>query len=66
MIGALLNGFDGPLNMSGILRAITFEGLGKEGFDRQLDILQTITPARIQELAIIYLQPEDYLTVVVG
>jgi zinc protease len=66
MIGALLNGFDGPLNMSGILRAIAFEGIGKESFDRQMDILQTITPERIQELAGIYLQPEDYLTVVVG
>lgn len=66
MIGALLNGFDGPLNLSGVLRAMIFEGLGKEGFEKQMSVLQNITPARVHELAQIYLQPQDFLTVIAG
>ena len=66
MTGALLNGFDGPLNLSGVLRAMIFEGLGKEGFEKQMSVLQNMTPARVHELAQMYLQPQDFLTVIVG
>lgn len=66
MMGALLNGLDGPLNKSSVLRAIIFERIGREGIQRQLQILSTITAERLQELAQMYLKPEDYLTVVVG
>ena len=65
MAGALLSSLDGPLNMSVSLRTILFEGMGKEGIDRQLSALKTITPKRIMELANLYLHPEQFLTVVV-
>ncbi|MFN7325910.1 MAG: M16 family metallopeptidase [Chitinophagales bacterium] len=65
MAGALLSSLDGPLNKSVSLRTILFEGMGKEGIDRQLSALKTITPKRIMELANLYLHPEQFLTVVV-
>ncbi len=65
MTGALLNGMDGPLNMSAMMRALVFERVGEEGLRRQIQALQTMTPERIRELAQLYLQPDDFLTVVV-
>lgn len=65
MTGALLNGLDGPLNKSSVLRSIIFERIGQEGIARQLDVLQHITAGRLMELANQYLQPKDFLTVVV-
>lgn len=65
MAGALLSSLDGPLNKSVSLRTILFEGMGKEGIDRQLTALKTITPERIMELSNLYLRPELFLTVVV-
>jgi len=65
MAGALLSSLDGPLNKSVALRTILFEGMGKEGIDRQLTALQQITPERVMELANQYLRPELFLTVVV-
>jgi zinc protease len=65
MAGALLSSLDGPLNKSVSLRTILFEGMGKEGIDRQLSALKTINPERIMELSNLYLRPELFFTVVV-
>ena len=66
MTGALLNGMDGPLNMSALMRALVFERVGEDGLRRQIHALQTITPERIRELAQLYLQFEDFLVVIVN
>jgi zinc protease len=65
MMGALLNGMDGPLNMAALMRTMVFERAGGEGLDRQIAALERITPERVRALAQEYLRVEDFLTVVV-
>ncbi len=65
MLGALLNGMDGPLNMAALMRAMVFERNGADGLQRQLEALHSITPERIRELAQQYLDMDDFMTVVV-
>ncbi len=65
MLGALLNGMDGPLNMAALMRSMVFERNGSDGLQRQLAALHSITPERIQALSQQYLDMDDFLTVVV-
>ncbi len=66
LLGMLLNGLDGPLNASELVRGILVENLPWESFEETVQAIRTITPAQLQHLAQRYWQPEDLWTVVVG
>ncbi|MEO6760204.1 MAG: pitrilysin family protein [Saprospiraceae bacterium] len=66
LLGLLLNGLDGPLNASEMLRILAVEGLSWDGFEDMVEVIRTITPAQLQGLAQRYWQPEDLWTVTVG
>ena len=66
LLGMLLNGLDGPLNTSDVVRSLVVEGLSYNAFDGLVDTIRSITPAQLQTLAQRYLQPEDYWIVTVG
>ncbi|MEO6759773.1 MAG: pitrilysin family protein, partial [Saprospiraceae bacterium] len=66
LLGLLLNGLDGPLNASEMVRILSVEGLAWEGFEEMVQVIRTITPAQLQDLARRYWQPEDLWTVIVG
>lgn len=66
MLGQLLKSADGPYHMMDIFNSVDLYGLGLEFYDELIYKIRHITPQRIQELAIKYLQPEDFLTVIAG
>lgn len=66
LLGMLLNGLDGPMNVSDIIRGMVVEGLGWDTFSQLVETIRTITPGQLQELANKYLKPEDFWIVTVG
>lgn len=66
LLGMLLNGLDGPLNTSDVIKTLITEDLPLYAFDELAHTIRTITPETLQELANRYLQPEDFWTVTVG
>lgn len=66
LLGMLLNGLDGPLNTSDLIKSLVTEDLPLDAFDTLVHTIRTITPAQLQELAVRYLQPEAFWTVLVG
>lgn len=66
LLGMLLNGLDGPLNTSDVVRSLIVEGLLHDAFDGLVETIRHITPAQLQELAQRYFRPEDYWTVTAG
>ncbi len=66
LLGMLLNGLDGPLNTSDVLRGLIVEGLSHEAFDSLVQTIRSITPVQLQGLADRYLHPENFWTVTVG
>lgn len=66
LLGMLLNGLDGPLNVSDIVRGLLAEGLPLSVFSRLVNKINTITPGEIQHLACKYLNPDDFWIVTVG
>ena len=66
LLGMLLNGLDGPMNVSDIIRGMVVEGLAWDTFSQLVETIRTITPEQLQELARKYLQPEDFWMVTVG
>ncbi len=66
LLGMLLNGLDGPMNIADMVRSMIVENLPWESFAEMVETIQTITPEDIQILAQRYLQASDYWTVTVG
>ena len=66
LLGMLLNGLDGPLNTSDVVRSLIVEGLSRDTFDGLVDTIRNITPVQLQGLADRYLRPEAYWTVIAG
>jgi zinc protease len=66
LLGMLLNGLDGPLNISDVVRTLVTEDLPFDAFDTLVHTIRTISPEQIQHLARRYLQPEDFWVVTVG
>ncbi|MCC7503825.1 MAG: insulinase family protein [Saprospiraceae bacterium] len=66
LLGMLLNGLDGPLNTSDVIKTLITEDLPLRAFDELAHTIRTITPETLQELANRYLQPEDFWVVTVG
>lgn len=66
LLGMLLNGLDGPLNTSDVVRSLITEGLTELEFNAMTETIRTITPAQLQALAGRYLRPDDFWVVTVG
>ncbi len=66
LLGMLLNGLDGPMNISDVVRSLVVEGLPWESYEALVHTIRHITPDELQQLAQRYLQPEDFWTVTVG
>lgn len=66
MLGELLRNFDGPFSTSDIYRTLQEFNLDFGFYSKMVDVIRTITPARIMELAAKYLQPDDFYVVVAG
>ncbi len=64
--GMLLNGLDGPLNISDVVRTMLVENLPFEFFEAQVQAIQSITSEALQQLAQRYLQPEACWVVTAG
>lgn len=66
LLGTLLTSLDGAMNISEVVRGMVVEGISHEDFDRFVQTILNITPAKIQHLAQKYLQEKDFWEVVVG
>ena len=66
LLGMVLNGIDGPMNTSDVVRGIIVEELPWSSFSDMVDTIREITPEQVQALAQRYLQPADFWNVTVG
>jgi predicted Zn-dependent peptidase len=66
LLGMLLNGLDGPMNISDVVRSLVVEGLPWESYEALVHTIRHITPEELQQLAQRYLRPEDFWIVTVG
>ncbi len=66
LLGMLLNGLDGPLNISDVIKTLVTEELPLDAFDALVHTIRTITPEQLQVLAQRYLQEQDFWVVTVG
>src|SRR5450631_3866512 len=65
MIGTLLGDLDGPFQVAGRWKSLVLNGLTDEYFYRGIEIIKTIQPVEIQELANKYLDGTDFYELVV-
>jgi predicted Zn-dependent peptidase len=66
LMGMLLNGLDGPLNSSDVVKGLITEGLSADQFNSLVHTILNITPEELQELAQRYFQADAFWTVTVG
>lgn len=66
LLGENLRSFDGVFAMSASLRTLLEAGLWYDHYEQLISEIQLITPERIQQLAVQYLQHEDMYEVVAG
>lgn len=66
MLGAMLSALDGPFNAAEILKTIIVDDLSPDYFNDMEEVIQSITPQEIQELANKYLKEEDFYEVIVS
>jgi predicted Zn-dependent peptidase len=64
-IGTVLGDLDGPFHVAGRWKNIILNGLGMDYFEKGIEIVKTITPEELQELAKKYLDPADFFELVV-
>jgi predicted Zn-dependent peptidase len=60
MIGTLLGDLDGPFQVAGRWKSLVLNRLTEEYFYRGIEIIKTIQPSEIQELANKYLNASDF------
>ena len=65
MIGTILGDLDGPFQVAGRWKNIILNNLDESYFYNGIEIIKTITPKELQELANKYLQPERFYEMVV-
>lgn len=65
ILGMMLNGLDGPINSSDMVRNQIVEHQSPEKFEALVQTIRTISAETIQELARRYLQPKDFWVVTV-
>ena len=66
MLGQLLKSADGPYSMTDLFLSVEPYGFDLNFYNKAIDSLRSITPARIQELAKRYLNWEDMTIVTAG
>lgn len=65
MMGSILGDLDGPFQIIGRWKNIILHGLSDDFFEKQLEVIRTVTPAELQQLAQKYLQPSSFYELVV-
>jgi len=65
MIGGILGDLDGPFQVAGRWKNILLNQQDESYFYHGIDIIKTISPRELQELANKYLQPENFYELVV-
>ncbi len=66
ILGMLLNGLDGPINSSDMVRNQIVESQSPEKFEALVETVRSITAEALQSLAQQYLQQKDFWVVTVG
>jgi zinc protease len=66
LLGMLLNGLDGPLNTSDVVKSMLSEDLPWQAFDDLVKTIREISPEEIRALAERYLQAGELWTVTAG
>jgi zinc protease len=66
MTGVFLRSSDGPFALTDRLKGLLPYNLGYDYYDRYLDVVQTITPQQLRDLAQRYLKKEDLIELVAG
>ncbi|MDO8368726.1 MAG: pitrilysin family protein [Saprospiraceae bacterium] len=66
ILGMLLNGLDGPINSSDMVRNQIVENQSPENFEALVQSVRSITAEALQSLAQQYFQPKDFWVVTVG
>lgn len=65
LMGHLMTQIDGPFATMDLIKSIKIERLEDGVFEKMIQSIQHITPNQLQELAQKYLNPEDWVTIVV-
>lgn len=65
MMGSILGDLDGPFQIINRWKNIILNGLDEGFFDRQMEIIRTVSAEELQVLANKYLQPENFYELVV-
>ncbi len=65
LLGSLLGDLDGPFHIINRWKSYILNGLDENYFYAATDTIRNITPARLQELAIKYLQPDYFYELLV-
>lgn len=65
LMGSILGDLDGPFHIIARWKNIILNGLDENYFYRSIDAIKNVTPAELQELAIKYLEPEEFYELVV-
>jgi predicted Zn-dependent peptidase len=66
MMGMILNGLDGPINTSDLVRNLIVEKQTPDAFEALVRTIRDISPAELQRLASEYLQEKDFWVVTAG
>ncbi len=66
LLGEFLRDFDGPFALAASFKAINDFDLDYSFYDRYLTVLRNLTSEELLRLALQYLNPEDFYTVVAG
>ena len=64
-IGTVLGDLDGPFHVASRWKNIILNGLDEKYFEKSIEIVKTITPEELQELAKKYLDPDAFFELVV-
>jgi len=65
MMGSILGDLDGPFQIINRWKNIILNDLDQDFFDRQMEIIRTVSAEELQSLANQYLQPENFYELVV-
>src|SRR4030095_6217197 len=65
MIGTILSDLDGPFQVIARWKNMILNNVNENYFYRGIEIIKTITAEELQELAIKYLNPDDFYELVV-